>query len=230
MKNKVSAVILAGGDGKRMGEAVAKQFLKIDGVSVIERSVDAFSRCELVDEIVLVIRPGDDAAVNPIAKKYSKVRKLCYGGAYRAESAKNGYYCCSADSDVVAIHDAARCLITPEMITKVIEKAQKKGAATAASRLYDTVKRADSEGKIYETVNRDGLWCAATPQAFSYELYGRALEKCFDTGLTDDNMLVERLGVSVFCVDTGKTNIKITEKEDVALAEFILRKRKEVTV
>ena len=227
MKSKVSAVILAGGDGKRLCRDLAKQFIEISGITVLERSVAAFSECPSIDEIVLVVREGDLGLVTELVKKYPKIKKICKGGESRAQSAKNGYHSCSEDTDIVAIHDAARCLVTPQMITKVIKTAEIKGAATAATVVTDTVKRTDGEGKILETVSREGLWCAQTPQAFSYKLYGQALDECFDCALTDDNMLIERLGVSVFCVDTGKTNIKITKREDIALAEFILSKRKE---
>ena len=225
MSKKVSAIILAGGCGKRMGSGEAKQLLSLCGLSIIERSIDAFSQCTDVEDLVIVSRKEDLLFISEIAEKYPKVKRICLGGKSRAESAKNGFLACEKDTDVVAFHDAARCLITPEMISKVIKTAVKFGAATAATPVFDTLKRVNSEGVIVETVSREGLWSAQTPQVFSYSIYKKAIYEFYDENATDDNSLVERLGVPIRAVDTGKENIKITVADDLFLAQYIINKR-----
>ena len=225
MYKKVTAIILAGGCGKRMGGGVAKQFLTFCGVSVIERSIAAFSLCTDVEDLVIVSREEDLSLISEIAEKYPKIKRICIGGISRAESAKNGFFACDTDTDIVAIHDAARCLITPEMISKVIKTAVNCGAATAATPVFDTLKRVNNEGVIVETVNREGLWSAQTPQVFSYGVYKEAIEKYYDENATDDNSLVEHLGIPIKMVDTGKDNIKITVSDDLILAQYIINKR-----
>ena len=133
--------------------------------------------------------------------------------------------------DFVAIHDAARCLITPEMIDRVVEKAYETEAATAVCAVSDTVKTVDQNGKIVSTIPRETVFRAQTPQVFARSLYSRALDNCCDfSAITDDNMLVEIVGADIYAVDLGTTNIKITEKEDITLAKNILTERGEGAV
>ena len=225
MSNKVTAIILAGGGGSRMGTAVAKQLITLCGMSVIERSISAFSECENISDIVVVSRIEDMAEVLEITRRYPKVKQVCEGGGCRVESAKIGFLLCDNDTDTVAIHDAARCLVTPEMISKVIKTAEKYGAATAATSVVDTLKRVNDNGEILETVSRENLWSAQTPQAFSYGIYKRAITEFYDESVTDDNSLVERMGISVKVVDLGKENIKITYSDDLPYAQYIINKR-----
>ena len=230
---KTSAIVLAGGSGSRMGTDKAKQFITILGKTVIERTVLAFDKSELTDEIIVVVRECDTDAITEIlgALKLSKSVKVVSGGGCRAESAKNGFATISHDSEFVAIHDAARCLITPEMIDKVVKTAHKSQAATAVSAVFDTVKQVDKNGKITATIPRETVFRAQTPQVFSKALYTRALEACNDfTVITDDNMLVENIGAEIYAVDLGPDNIKITTKEDLSLAKNILIERGERSV
>ena len=127
------------------------------------------------------------------------------------------------------IHDAARCLITISEIESVAAAAIEFGAATAALRVRDTLKKCSAEGFVEDTVSRENLYAAATPQAFSYSLYKNAIESAsvIDESITDDNMLVEAVGAKIKCVETLPTNIKITVASDMELAEFIIRKRED---
>jgi 2-C-methyl-D-erythritol 4-phosphate cytidylyltransferase len=133
----------------------------------------------------------------------------------------------ATECEYVAIHDAARCLITPKQIQEVANAAYAYKAATAAAPATDTIKRANQYGFIEETLPRDCAWCAQTPQVFHRAYYLGALKKakkekkCF----TDDNMLMELIGQRVFLVDTGADNFKITVASDLARAEAVLLER-----
>ena len=229
--SKVTAVILAGGTGSRMNADVTKQKMNIAGQSVLRHSVLAFASCRDISDIVVVARAGEEDFARAQCIGIEKGFKIVTGGETRADSAKTGFYSIPKDSDYVAIHDAARCLITHEMISRVVCQAKEFDAATAATPVTDTVKRIDSEGMITETVRREDLWLAMTPQVFKSELYRKALEshRADDASVTDDNMLLERIGVAVKCVDVGRENVKITRAEDISYAEYVLLHRIENT-
>ena len=230
---KTSAVILAGGNGSRMMSDKTKQFMDLFGMTVLERTVFAFAKSSLIDEIIVVVKEDEMAFAKSLfaSKKYAKDIKFCVGGDCRAASAKNGFYAVDPDCDFVAIHDAARCLITPEMIDKVVEKAHKNRAATAVCGVTDTVKIVDEDGRITSTVPRNSVYRAGTPQVFEKELYEMALRECRDLSvITDDNMLIENISCDVYAVDLGQTNIKITTPEDMEFAKNILKGRGEASV
>ena len=232
-KFKTSAVILAGGNGSRMMSDKTKQFMDILGMTVIERTVLAFEKSSLVDEIVVVVKEDEMTMAKALfaSKKYQKTLKFCIGGDCRAASAKNGFYVIDKDSEFVAIHDAARCLITPEMIDKVVEMAHKSGAATAVCGVTDTVKMVDDSGRITSTIPRNSVYRAGTPQVFAKDLYEQALLECKDLSqITDDNMLIENISCDIYAVDLGQTNIKITTPEDMEFAKNILVGRGETSV
>ena len=157
----------------------------------------------------------------------TKLTKLVQGGETRAESVKNGFSAIDKKAKYVAIHDGARCLITPEMIRKVLRAAYRNKAASAATSVSDTVKLSDKRHMISQTLDRDLIYLAQTPQVFHADLYRAALAKCNPEGCTDDNQLMEQLGVAVKLVDCGKENIKITRPEDIRFAELLLAARGE---
>lgn len=228
MKKKpyVTAIILAGGSGSRMGEEVTKQKITLCGSSVLRRSVRAFSESNEVDSIVVVCREDEvDWAKEELAD-ILKIQSVVSGGKTRAESAFKGFSAIPEESNFVAIHDAARCLITKENIDNVIYSAYEHKAATAGTAVTDTIKVINGEF-TESTIPRNQLFIAHTPQIFARDLYENALNNSLkDESITDDNMLVEKIGVNVFCVDTGKENIKITTKEDLSYAEYILERRR----
>jgi 2-C-methyl-D-erythritol 2,4-cyclodiphosphate synthase/2-C-methyl-D-erythritol 4-phosphate cytidylyltransferase len=229
-KFSTSAIILAGGVGSRMDSDKHKQFIKIFDKTILERTISAFDKSGKIDEIVVVVREEELEAATSLVDEISPSKHIVFsvGGECRAESAKSGFAACSDSSDFVAIHDAARCLITPEMIDKVVEKAHNFGAATAVCGIPDTVKSVDKNGKITSTISRDGIFRAQTPQVFAKDIYAKAIENCRDfSRITDDNMLVEAIGENIYTVDLGQGNVKITTRDDLTLAESILMGRGE---
>lgn len=230
IKNKpfTSAVILAAGSGKRMKSDITKQRIVICGQSVLQRAIQAFERCDLIDEIIVVCKEDEREFVLSEISGTQKFRAVVAGGNCRCESAKLGFQALETkEGSFVLIHDAARCLITSEDISKVAEAAYIHGCATASLGITDTVKEVNGEDKIFRTVPRDYLKTVQTPQAFSCELYQKALAFVGDKfdKITDDNMLLENIGIEVFAVETSKNNIKITTAEDVVYAEFLIKKR-----
>ena len=232
-RGKASAVILCAGASTRFsGDGKEnKQMAQVLGLPVIVRTILAFECCDDIHEIVLVVRKKDikryEALVNSCG--FQKVTSVVVGGATRQESALAGFDAISPKSSLVAIHDGARCLVTPELISKVVADAGTYRAATAASRVTDTVKMATKDGFISSTIDRDFVWNVQTPQIFEVKLYAASAYTAKEKGFfaTDDCMLVENAGFKVKLVDTGKDNIKITVKDDIALAEHILTSRGE---
>lgn len=224
---RVSAIILAAGAGKRMMSDITKQRMSLLGKTVIERTLEAFDASSTVDEIVVVARAEELSYMQGVADMtLKKPHCVVMGGQTRVESAKLGFDSITESSQFVAIHDGARCLITPQMIDSVIRKAFECGAATAVSESTDTLKRVDENGVIIDTIPRETVYRAQTPQVFSVDVYRRAVSNT-DAAFyaTDDNMMVEALGVDIYCVNLGQSNIKITTQDDLILAELILKKR-----
>ncbi|MBO4353812.1 MAG: 2-C-methyl-D-erythritol 4-phosphate cytidylyltransferase [Clostridia bacterium] len=226
----VSAVIVAGGSSERMN-GVSKQLIPIAGVPVVARSALAYEACPDVSEIVVVCRDGEESAIEALMREYNikKFVGTAKGGKTRFDSVKSGFEKTSVKSDIVAVHDAARCLITPEQISKVIDSAKKNGAAIAAAPSVDTVKIVGDDGKIASTPDRKTLWNAQTPQVFVKAMLEVGLYYPRESGFkpTDDAMLVETLGFKVAVVDCGYENIKITTPADVSVAESIVKRRSE---
>ena len=221
-----SAVILAAGNGTRFGGKVKKQFVEVLGVPCVVRTVQAFEDCPLIDEIILV---GDPQALSEIFSAYSfkKIAKIISGGETRQDSALRGFDCVSDKSRYVAIHDAARCLVTPEIIDRVCAAAVKYSAATAATRCTDTVKISGKNKFVDHTENRDHVWLAQTPQVFLCDLYRAASYIAEESHIdpTDDNALIENVNHKVRLVECGKYNMKITTPEDLVVACSIFKAR-----
>lgn len=222
VKGSVGAVILAAGEGSRMNTEVTKQKINICGLSVLKRCILPFIASDYIGTIVVVCRDDElDFAKSELGDLTKKEIFYTVGGNTRKESAKVGFELIEDKCDFVAIHDAARCLVSEKNINDVCAAAIQYGAATASSPVTDTVKRVE-QGFIVETVDRSTLVSVQTPQIFDCKLYRRALEKSAAFQATDDNMLVESIGVKIRLVDTGKGNVKLTTPEDVAYAEFII--------
>ena len=230
MGKYTSAVILAAGNGTRFGGKVKKQYVEVLGVPCVVRTVEAFEACSLIDEIILV---GDTEALSEMFSHYSfkKISKIISGGETRQDSALRGFDSVDEKSKFVAIHDAARCLITPEMIEKTVKAAYKHRAAAAAHKSEDTVKIADKNGIIEKTTDRDKIWLVQPPQVFNNDVYrvSAYMAKRDSAVVTDDCMLCERLGFEVKLCECGRENIKLTNPDDLMLAEAIIsyREKKE---
>lgn len=226
-----SAIIAAAGCGSRMGntDGKTKQMMLLGETPIIVRTLQAFEECELINEIIVVGRENELSEYERFKSEFglTKITKVVAGGPTRQESVLKGFEAIDDRSAFVAIHDGARCLITKGEIEKVLTEAFRRGAATAAVKATDTVKRASGKGYISETLPREGIWLAQTPQIFKTELYRCAAYVCLDEGFeaTDDNSLAEHVGFEVKLVECSRENIKITTQTDLIIAEAILARR-----
>jgi 2-C-methyl-D-erythritol 4-phosphate cytidylyltransferase len=231
-KNRIfaAAVVVAAGRGSRMNMDINKQYVDVCGKPVIARTLQAFEDCRLIDEIVLVVNENDifsckQGIVDRF--RFNKVTQIVSGGDIRQESVFKGLREVSAACGIVLIHDGARPFVDEEIIKRNIHAVEEFGAACTAVPVKDTIKASDPEGFISETFDRSILWSVQTPQSFRYELilnaHKRALEEQF-TG-TDDSTLAERIGYKVRLVMGSYDNIKITTREDLAVAEAIALRR-----
>ena len=234
-KNRIeptSAIIVASGNSTRMGEGISKQMLMLDGIPVIARTIMAFDGAECIDEIIVVAKEDEFYLYQEFQKmyKFKKFVRIVSGGKTRQDSVKNGFSAVSRDARFVAIHDGARCLITTEQIEAVCREAFKHDCATAATRAVDSVKVSNGKNLFIESsADRNHIWLAQTPQVFKTEIYALALKKAHADHLvvTDDNSLVENLGVDIKLVECGRSNIKITTPDDIPLAQAIIKSREE---
>ena len=229
-----SAIIVAGGSSLRMGGETTKQMTLLCGIPVVVHTLLAFEKCERINEIIVVAKEDELPLYDGFKHTYglSKLASVVKGGSTRQESSLMGFDATSPKADYVAIHDAARCLITSEEIVKTLDGAIKYGAASASVGVVDTVKIVDEHGFAYKTEDRNHVRLAQTPQIFSRNLYCAAAYTAKEEGFdaTDDNMLVERIGRKIKMIDCSKDNIKITRPEDLKKAERILCERqKEVS-
>ena len=224
MNDFVTAVVLAGGSGSRMKLNITKQRIVIGNESVLRRTVKVFDKCDSIDSIIVVVREDEVDFAKAELSDMKKVSSVTAGGKTRLESAKKGFDLVNKSTDYVAIHDGARCFVTENIIKAVLDDAKKYGAATASSTLTDTVKKVDGNMDILSNVDRNTLMAVQTPQIFRADLYEKAIGNIdlSDAEVTDDNMLMERIGITVHCTDTGKNNIKLTVPEDISYAEFLL--------
>ena len=224
MKTHVTAIILAAGCGSRMNLSKTKQKIKFGSETVLHRTVRIFNECQDIDSIVVVVRGDEWEFARSEVEKFAKVSEITVGGETRAESARCGFSRVADKTDYVAIHDGARCFVTSDMISRVVSDAKKYGAATASCKVTDTVKKVNRDGVIESTLPRGELVLVQTPQVFKAELYKKALEASAlsDAAITDDNMILENIGIHPYATDTGKNNIKLTTQEDLVFANFLL--------
>lgn len=231
IKKTTAAVIVAAGNSTRMGEDANKQFMRVGGETVLARSIRAFEETAEINYIIVVVRKGDVDNVRGLIADagFTKVRDVIAGGDSRRVSVLRGVEALDGATDFVAIHDGARCLVTPEMIKNVLSTAKRTGAASAGTPARDTIKQVSFYNVIESTPERDKLWAAQTPQIFKADLYRAAAYYADkdDAEVTDDNSILERLGGKVTMIDCGATNIKITTPEDIAVAEALLRYREQ---
>ena len=235
MKNnvKVGVVIPAAGSGSRMG-GVYKPFELLCGKPMMLYSLEAFQKCPYVSFVVIAAREDKISECEKLCAEngITKVKKVVCGGEDRQTSVENAFSCGlfeSENPDFVAMHDAARPMITDSMISKAVEFACEKSNAVCASKVRDTVKRADMSGAVSEGVDRENLYLLQTPQIFKTDVYKKALYNAKEKGFvaTDESSLVAALGEKVYFCEMPSYNIKVTYPEDVYLAEALLKERKE---
>ncbi|MGN0515494.1 2-C-methyl-D-erythritol 4-phosphate cytidylyltransferase [Eubacterium sp.] len=215
------AVILGAGNSTRMKTEKSKLLLKINGQTVIERSVNAFLNISDIDEIIVVARQQDIEIFSSILD--DERISFVVGGATRQESVYNAVQTID-EAELIAIHDGARPLIREEDIEKTIHQAKEYSAAAVGVPVKDTIKIIDSDNFVVETPNRSNLFAVQTPQIFDFGLYRQIMEKAVEQGrdYTDDCQLAENSGVKVKMVAGSYTNIKITTPDDIPVAESIL--------
>lgn len=221
-----SALIAAGGSGKRMNSSISKQFLAVKGHPILYYTLKTFTLMDCFHEIILVTGKHDiDYTREEILKRYrfNKV-KLIEGGNERQDSVYNGLRELSPQTDIVVIHDGVRPFITKRIIEKSIETAHKYKAVGAAVPVKDTIKIVGAGNIISKTPDRRNLRAMQTPQTFNYALIMMAYEKAMKDGFlgTDDAVLVERMGLPVRLIEGAYENIKITTPEDIVIAETLL--------
>lgn len=227
----VAVIIPAGGSGKRMGGAVPKQFLRLGGMTILERSIRVFHGLRAVREIVLVVPAPFVEKTRRLAgrRKFRKVTMVIAGGKERQDSVRIGLEACSPGTDIVLVHDAVRPLVSRKAILAVLAKTRIHGAAVVGVRVKDTIKVESPEkpGFYARTLARDGLWAVQTPQGFRYALLRDAHRKALTARFrgTDEASLVERLGIPVRIVEGSESNMKITTPMDMKLGEYLLRRK-----
>ena len=222
------AIVVAAGKGTRLGGNQPKQFLELCGVPIVIHTLREFERCEEINEIIVVVPAESTAAFSSLAEKFAirKLVRVVPGGATRAQSVRRGLDAI-ANAEIVAVHDGVRPFVSSDEIDSVVAAARASGAAILVAPVADTIKDIEN-GRVKRTLTRHNLRRALTPQCFSYDLLKRAydqLDEVESAGVevTDDSLLVERLGAEIVAVEGSSRNIKITEEEDLALAETLLQ-------
>jgi len=230
------AVIVAAGAGKRMNAPVGKQYLPIGGKPMLVHALEAFERTAAVDAVALVVPAADLDEGRRLAERYGlrKVIAVAPGGAERQHSVRSGLEALVAarpDLAWVLVHDAARPLVTPEVIERTLAAARETGAAVPGVPVKDTIKTVDDGGRVLETPERGRLRAVQTPQAFRADLLLRAHRQAEADGFlgTDDAVLVERLGVPVRVAEGDPRNVKVTTPDDLALVR-VLSEREEAMI
>jgi 2-C-methyl-D-erythritol 4-phosphate cytidylyltransferase len=223
----ISAIIVAAGKGTRMGPQVDKLFLELNGCPVVTHTWRRFDEAQCIDEILMVVRDGLQAAFAALAKQYQfkKPFRLVVGGKERQDSVWNGLEALSPGADIVAIQDAARPCTSQALIAATIAAAREMGAAVAAQHVTDTIKES-RDGKLIErTLDRSQLWAVQTPQTFRVDIIRRALAAVRLKGLlvTDDTAACELIGQPVQLVLSADPNPKVTRPEDLPAVEALLR-------
>lgn len=223
----LSAIIVAAGSGQRMG--FDKLFALLGDQPVVAHTVQAFERAECVDEIILVGRDDRLGELREIVGRAAckKVRQIVPGGLHRQDSVQAGLNLLTPAVRYVAVHDAARPLITGEQIARVLAGCRIHGAAALAEPITDTLKRADENGFVCGGVDRAGVYAMQTPQIFSRDLLIEAYKTVAARNLsvTDEVSAVEQLGAKVLLVPGDEFNLKITYPRDLALAQSLLKSR-----
>jgi 2-C-methyl-D-erythritol 4-phosphate cytidylyltransferase / 2-C-methyl-D-erythritol 2,4-cyclodiphosphate synthase len=220
---RVTAIIAAGGTGVRLGGARPKQFVEIGGRAILERSVSLFLDHASIDDVIVALPRELVDNPPPYLVGTAKPLRIVAGGTRRQDSVANAFRTADPGSDVIVVHDAARPFATAALVSRTIAAAAETGAALAAIQARDTVKRADNRETLLvdETIARESIYLAQTPQAFRREVLRDALARADEA--TDEASLAELAGHPVRIVAGEASNIKITAPEDLLVAEAIAR-------
>lgn len=228
---RCAALVAAAGSSSRMG-GINKLLEPLDGIPVLVRTLTALERAQRVDSIVIATREEDLITVSQLCKTYgiTKCKKVIRGGEDREHSVLLAALEAEPDTELLAVQDGARPLVSPALIDRVIEAAQRCGAAAPAIPVKDTIKTVREDGAVEETLERSRLRAVQTPQVFEASLLKAALQAALEEGavLTDDCSAVERLGKVVYLIEGEEINLKITTPTDLILAEALLAAEEDV--
>ncbi|MBV9299179.1 MAG: 2-C-methyl-D-erythritol 4-phosphate cytidylyltransferase [Verrucomicrobia bacterium] len=224
----VSAIIVAAGSSQRTG--FDKLLSQLGDRPVVAHSIDRFQQCNKIDEVILVVRSDRRPQFQKIvdAFGFTKVNRLVDGGTERHLSVWNGVSHLSKTCEIVAVHDAARPLVSSDLISRSVTLAQECGAVSLAAPIVETIKRADPEQSVIESVDRSGLWAMQTPQVFRFDWLHDAYKRIVDSGrsVTDEVSALQEAGYPVRLLRNADCNIKITFPRDLDLAEKMMNLRK----
>ena len=233
VRKRCAALVAAAGSSSRMG-GINKLLQPLGGVPVLARTLQALEKSSRVDEIIVATREEDLAEIAHLCHTYgiTKCTKVIRGGESRAHSVMLAALEAGTETELLAVQDGARPLVTPELIDNVIAAASRSGAAAPAIPVKDTIKRVKEDGAVAGTLERSALRAVQTPQVFQADILKAALQSVFEQGIevTDDCSAVEKLGKAVYLIDGDEANLKITTPMDLVLAEAILRAREEKRV
>jgi 2-C-methyl-D-erythritol 4-phosphate cytidylyltransferase len=220
--NKI-AIIVAGGTGQRMGSVVPKQFLEIEGKSILLHTIDQFVNAFDDISLVVVLPEGYIEEGKKLLKNRTKNPiQFIAGGETRFQSVKNGLTAVKEKS-IVFVHDAVRCLLTPALVQRCYQQAVENGSAIPAVSSTDTVRIMENEK--HHLFDREKVMLIQTPQTFQSEIILAAFNQVYQPNFTDEANVVEASGQPVFLVDGEFENIKITRPLDLAIATYVLTKR-----
>lgn len=223
-KPKATAIIVAAGDSRRMGDGVNKQFLLFDGIPVLAHTLKKFDNSDSIDNVIIVTKPENIPTVWDMIKEFDirKVTDIVPGGETRQQSVINGLKLVGNDA-LVAVHDGARPFVSPQLINRLCEIGFESGAVVPGIIPKDTVKILDPSGNVESTPDRSTLRCIQTPQVFRADILKLAYIRAEELNFlgTDDASVVEFSGIPVAIADGENTNIKVTTPEDLPVAEAI---------
>lgn len=227
---KLGVIIVAAGQGKRMGSSESKQFIPLVDKPILVHTLEVFQQMNEVNAMALVVSEEQKTRCSGYLERYGldKVKAIVAGGKERQESVYRGLQALETmGMEWILVHDGVRPLVRPEKIRACWQAAKNKGAAVLAVPVIDTIKVVDALGQILSTPDRKSLWAMQTPQAFRLSDLKRAHERAAEEGYqgTDDAALAERINVAVYVVEGDYDNIKITTPEDLKWAQYLLNER-----
>ena len=225
---KTFAIIPAAGKGKRSGQSIPKQYLKFGGKELIAHTLEVFQKNKLIDEIIVAAHPNYYALLEKIKKQYklAKISKIVKGGKERQDSVYNALLAIDADkNDLVAVHDAARPLLPPKILTDAILTARKKGNALVCIKAKDTLVKGTDVVNTY--IDRESVYYVQTPQIFRYHDLIRAMETAYaaDFYATDESMLIQNLGLKINLVNGSVSNFKVTTEDDIKFLRICINSK-----
>lgn len=227
-EKRVTGIILCAGSGTRFDVQKNKVYQEINGRPLIAYSIEKFSEHPYIDEMIVVTKPEEEELCKTIVEDTSALSnvKIVYGGETRKDSVYNALIV--ASGEIVIIQDGARPLLTSKMISDCIEQMDYVKGVTIGVKSKDTIKITDSEGIIVSTTERKNTWMIQTPQCFDKALLEKGHQMKFDKEITDDCMILEEIGYPVKVIEGEYSNIKVTVKEDIELAEKFMNLKNEI--